>query len=85
MLTFSYAPLTLLCCDTLYVGILWWFEYNMYIYLISQHHFSFYSHYMFRSLLDHLQAMHICQNYKTALIMHILHAYECQPDLVKIT
>jgi hypothetical protein len=44
------------------VGILWWFEYN--ICLISQHHFSFYLNYMFRSLLDHLQVMHICKNYK---------------------
>jgi hypothetical protein len=27
-----------------------------YVYLISRHHCSFYYHYMFRSLLDHLQS-----------------------------
>jgi hypothetical protein len=35
-----------------------------YVYLISRHHCSFYYHYMFWSLLDHLQVMFIYQHYK---------------------
>jgi hypothetical protein len=40
------------------------FSILQYVFLISRHHCSFYYHYMFRSLLDHLQVMFIYQNYK---------------------